>query len=176
MKNSLKCLLVAIPFVLLVSNAAGKEPKTGGLNLSSPVFENNGDIPAKYTCDGANVNPALLIGNAPPNAKSLALIVDDPDAPAGTFVHWVLWNIDPGTKEIRENSSPRGARQGLNDFRRHSYDGPCPPSGSHRYFFSLYALDIVPDLGANPTKADVEKIMKGHIIEKTQIIGLYKRR
>lgn len=150
--------------------------KVSGIKISSPVFENNGYIPVKYTCDGMDINPPLLIDNVPEKAKSLALIVDDPDAPRGIWVHWVLWNIDPKTKEIKEDSVPKGASQGLNDFRKNDYGGPCPPSGTHRYFFKLYALDSILDLGSNSTKIDVEKAMKGHIIEQTQIIGLYKRK
>jgi len=114
-----------------------------GFQITSPVFENNGFIPKKYTCDGVDINPQLLIANVPSETKSLALIVDDPDAPAGTWVHWVVWNISPQTHEIKENSVPNGANQGLNDFRKRSYGGPCPPSGTHRYFFKLYALDTI---------------------------------
>ena len=110
-----------------------------GFQITSPVFENNGFIPKKYTCDGADVNPQLLIANVPARTKSLSLIVDDPDAPAGTWVHWVVWNIDPQTLEIKEHSVPNGANQGLNDFSKHNYGGPCPPSGTHRYFFKLYS-------------------------------------
>ena len=146
------------------------------ITISSPAFKHNDHIPAKYTCDGADVSPPLLIANVPPAAKSLALIVDDPDAPAGTWVHWVLWNIDPKTTDLAENAVPSGAQQGLNDFRSHSYGGPCPPSGTHRYFFKLYALDSTLTLGANSTKAALEKAMKGHILAQTELIGLYKRK
>jgi Raf kinase inhibitor-like YbhB/YbcL family protein len=162
---------------LFASVVTGKEAaKTDGLMISSPVFENNGLIPGKYTCEGKNVNPELFIGNIPPAAKSFALIVDDPDAPTGTWVHWVVWNIPPATKEIRENSLPSGASEGLNDFRRHEYRGPCPPSGTHRYFFTLYALDTLLNLPPNATKTDLEKAMAGHVIEHSEIVGLYKRR
>ena len=148
----------------------------GELKISSPVFENNGNIPGKYTCDEMDISPPLLIENIPASARSLALIVDDPDAPVGTWVHWVLWNIDPGTKEIKENMVPEGARQGINDFRKHDYGGPCPPSGTHRYFFKLYALDDLPELKSGSEKADLERSMKGHIISQTQIVGTYRRR
>jgi len=103
------------------------------------------------------------------------LIVDDPDAPMGTWVHWVSWNIAPDTREIKENDTPKGAAAGLNDFKRQSYGGPCPPSGTHRYFFKLYALDTTLDLPSGTKKTDVEKAMKGHVISQAQIIGLYKR-
>lgn len=146
------------------------------LKVSSPVFDNNSTIPTKYTCDGENINPPILIKNVPDRTKSLALIVDDPDAPVGIWVHWVLWNIDPGTKGIKENSVPKGAQQGINDFRKHKYGGPCPPSGTHRYFFKLYALDTILELHPNATKSDLKKAIKGHIIEQAQVVGLYKRR
>ena len=122
------------------------------------------------------MNPALLIKNIPPGTKSLALIVDDPDAPGGIWVHWVVWNIPAGTKEIRENSVPTGAQQGTSDFGDSRYRGPCPPSGTHRYFFRLYALDT--DLNLNPgtTKAVLENAMKGHIIVQAEMYGTYKKR
>lgn len=165
-------------FALLSAAAAiGKEgTRMNGLTLSSPVFQDNGYIPSKYTCDGENSNPPLVIENVPPEAKSMVLIVDDPDAPAGTWVHWVMWNIDPHTREIRENSVPKGAGQGVNDFKQHGYGGPCPPSGAHRYFFKLYALDTPLQANPNATKSDIEKMMQGHIIARTQIIGLYRRK
>ena len=146
------------------------------LTIASPAFKHNESIPAKYTCDGADVNPPLVIEGVPPGAKSLALIVDDPDAPRGTWVHWVVWNIDPKTKEIKEKSVPAGAKEGMNDFRKRNYGGPCPPSGTHRYFFKLYALDIAPDLGPDTTKAALESAMKGHVLTEAEIIGLYKRK
>lgn len=148
----------------------------GTLKLSSSAFKHNDSIPSKYTCDGADVNPPLVIENAPLNAKSLALIVDDPDAPSGNWVHWVVWNIDPTTNEIRENTVPSGALQGINDFRRHDYGGPCPPSGTHRYFFKLYALDMMLGLGPKANKAELERAMKGHVIAQVELIGLYRRR
>jgi Raf kinase inhibitor-like YbhB/YbcL family protein len=163
--------------ILFASDGIGKEvPKLDGLKIYSPAFKDNSYIPGKYTCDGQDVNPPLLIEDVPSKAKSLALIVDDPDAPMGTWVHWVVWNIPPDTKEIKEDSAPKNAQQGRNDFGKHNYGGPCPPPGTHRYFFKLYALDTVLNLGANSTKADVEKAMGGHIVEKAQIIGLYKRK
>jgi Raf kinase inhibitor-like YbhB/YbcL family protein len=117
-----------------------------------------------------------MMENVPQAAKSLALIVDDPDAPAGTWVHWVLWNISPSTKDLKENTVPQGAEQGMNDFRKRSYGGPCPPYGTHRYFFKLYALDTTLSLGPNTTKASLEKAMTGHIMAQGELIGLYKRK
>ncbi|MBF0559307.1 MAG: YbhB/YbcL family Raf kinase inhibitor-like protein [Nitrospirae bacterium] len=143
--------------------------------LSSTAFQNNGSIPSKYTCDGSDINPPLAIENIPSGTKSLALIVDDPDAPMGTWVHWLVWNIAPNTNVIKENDVPKGALLGLNDFRKQPYGGPCPPSGTHRYFFKLYALDTTLGLPAGAKKADIEKAMKGHVLAQTQIIGLYKR-
>jgi len=143
------------------------------LRVTSPAFKSNSLIPEKYTCDGDDVNPALLIEDLPEKVKSLALIVDDPDAPRGTWVHWVVWNIPP-VKEIRENSVP--GIEGINDFQKHSYGGPCPPSGTHRYFFKVYALDKSLELSQNARKKDVEKAMDGHILAKGEIIGLYSRR
>lgn len=149
---------------------------TGEFRISSAVFESNGSIPAKFTCDGKDVNPPLAIQGVPAGAKSLALIVDDPDAPRGMWVHWIAWNIDPKITEIMEASVPKGAVQGMNDFRKHDYGGPCPPSGTHRYFFKLYALDAQLTLSANSEKTDLEKAMQGHIISQTQIMGTYKRK
>ena len=170
------CLLLIVAFSP-ASNTVSKEvKKMEELKITSPVFENNDNIPRKYTCDGMDINPPLFIENVPADVTSLALIVDDPDAPMGTWVHWVLWNIIPGTKEIKENRVPEGAKQGINDFGKHDYGGPCPPSGTHRYFFKLYALDRLLDLSPNSKKADLEKSMKGHIISQAQILGLYGRK
>ncbi len=146
------------------------------MNISSPAFKHNETIPSKFTCDGADMNPTLVIEGVPAEAKSLALIMDDPDAPRGTWVHWVVWNINPKIKEIKENTVPDGGKQGINDFRKHDYGGPCPPSGTHRYFFKLYALDMTLELGPNTAKAQLENAMKGHIIAQTEMIGLYKRK
>lgn len=167
--------------VFFVSTALSREDKNvsaqiKAMKLSSPAFGENGLIPAKYTCDGQDINPPLLIENVPPETKSLALIVDDPDAPSGMWVHWVVWNIDPNTTAINENSVPAGASQGLNNFRKHDFGGPCPPSGSHRYFFKIYALDTTINAGRNAVKTDIEKAMKGHILSQAQIMGRYARR
>jgi len=145
------------------------------MKLTSPVFENNQLIPQKYTCDGENVNPPLQISEVPEGVKSLALIVIDPDAPAGVFTHWVLWNINPQTSLIEENSLPEGAVEGLNSFKKHSYGGPCPPSGTHHYHFRLYALDKKLDLASSSEKTEVEKAICGCFSEWVEIIGLYQR-
>lgn len=143
------------------------------LKITSPAFANKGLIPAKYTCDGEDVNPPLSIEGISEGTQSLALIVDDPDAPMGTWDHWTLWNILP-LEKIEENNAP--GVEGLNDFNKHSYGGPCPPSGTHRYFFKVYALDTKLNLKPNSRKKDLEKAMKEHILARGEIIGLYKRR
>ncbi|MGO9954205.1 MAG: YbhB/YbcL family Raf kinase inhibitor-like protein [Dissulfurispiraceae bacterium] len=168
-------LFIILFIIIGFRTTNGEVINMNGFQITSPVFENNGFIPTKYTCDGEDINPQLLIANVPAGTKSLALIVDDPDAPAGTWVHWVVWNIDPQAREIKKNSVPTGANQGLNDFRKHKYGGPCPPSGTHRYFFKLYALDTMLTLDFNATRAHVEKAMREHIIAETRIVGLYKR-
>ena len=169
----LSVVILAVSF----SSAIGKErKKMSELKITSPAFVTNGYIPARYTCDGTDINPPLEIAQVPADAKSLALIVDDPDAPIGMWVHWVVWNIDPATREIAEDNVPRNAAQGKNDWKRNGYGGPCPPSGVHRYFFKLYALDTKLNLGAGTTKTDLEKAMQGHILAKAELIGLYKRR
>ena len=148
---------------------------TTTMKLTSPAFTHNQNVPREFTCDGSDINPPLQISDVPAGAKSLALIVDDPDAPRGDFVHWTLWNIAPDTKEIPENSVPANAIQGATDFGRHGYGGPCPPSGTHRYQFKLYALDAMLDLPATAKKQDIERAMQGHIIEQTILVGLYQR-
>jgi Raf kinase inhibitor-like YbhB/YbcL family protein len=163
--------------VFLFSDAMGQSiTKIGELKISSPAFENGGEIPKKYTCDGANVNPPLKVENVPPNTKSLALVFDDIDAPRGTYVHWILWNIDPGVKELKENSVPERAVQGVNDFEKRHYGGPCPPGRAHKYIFRIYALDTLLNLNPNGTKKDLEKVMEGHMISRAQLTGLFKRK
>lgn len=161
----------------LTSVCPAKEVRNmGNFKVGSNAFKHNEQIPQKYTCDGDDVNPPLRIESIPLSAKSMALIVDDPDAPGKTWVHWVLWNVAPSTQEIKEDSVPRGAVQGMNDFRKNSYGGPCPPSGTHRYFFKLYALDTILELPPGSTKADLESAMKGHIVGQTELMGLYSRK
>ena len=147
------------------------------MELKSNAFENNGKIPSKYTCDGNNINPQLSISGVPKNAKSLVLIMDDPDAvkPAGrVWDHWVVFNIHPETKEIPEAQEPQGV-QGTTSFGKLGYGGPCPPDAAHKYLFKLYALATELVLGAGVTKSEVETTMKEHIIEKTELTGRYER-
>jgi Raf kinase inhibitor-like YbhB/YbcL family protein len=145
---------------------------TKTLNVSSPAFTNNSSIPSKYTCDGKSINPELNIGNIPAEAKTLAIIVDDPDAPKGTFVHWVMWNI-PVKEKILENSAPGFV--GKNEKNENKYTGPCPPSGTHHYHFKIYALDTTLDLQGYSHKQDLLKAMEGHIIASGELIGTYKK-
>lgn len=172
----LQISIVLVLQVFLFSYAMGQTvTKTEALKISSPAFENGGKIPKEYACDGKNVNPPLKIENAPSNAKSLALVFDDIDAPKGTYVHWIVWNIDPGLKEMRENSVPEGGVQGINDFKKRNYGGPCPPGRAHKYVFRIYALDTLLNLNPNGSKKDLEKAMEGHIISRAQLTGQYKR-
>ncbi len=144
------------------------------MKISSPAFST--EIPAAYTCDGQNVNPPLTISELPAGTVSLALIVDDPDAPRGDWVHWLVWNIDPATTEIAENSVPSGAVQGTTDFGETAWGGPCPPSGVHRYVFKLYALDAKLDLPPSAKKSDLAAAMQTHILNQTELISTYSRR
>jgi hypothetical protein len=150
------------------------------IKIKSSAFENEGMIPSKYTCDGADISPPLQWEAVPEGTKSIALISDDPDAPVGTWVHWVIYNLPADTKELTENippdgNLPNGAKQGTNDFRRIGYGGPCPPGGTHRYFFKVYALDVELDLAAGARKKDLLKAMEGHILAQGQLMGKYKR-
>lgn len=150
------------------------------MKISSPVFKHKEQIPSHYTCDGANINPPLVISEVPAPAKSLVLIMDDPDVPTfiradGLWVHWLVWNIDPHTTLIKENSSDFGV-VGPNTRNVNAYGGPCPPDREHRYFFKLYALDIILDLANSADKNQLEQAMSGHVIEQSEIIGLYQRK
>jgi Raf kinase inhibitor-like YbhB/YbcL family protein len=150
------------------------------IKITSSVFEDGGLIPARYTCDGADMSPALRWDVVPEGTKSIALICDDPDAPMGTFVHWVIFGLPAETRELTENipsdeTLPNGAKQGTSDFGRIGYGGPCPPSGTHRYFFKIYALDTEVDLAAGASKRELVKAMEGHILAQGQLIGKYKR-
>lgn len=150
------------------------------IRVTSSAFEEGGMIPRKYTCDGADISPPLAWTGVPENAKTLALISDDPDAPMGTWVHWVLFNLPASEKGLPEGvptdrELKNGARQGRNDFRHIGYGGPCPPSGTHRYFFKLYALDKALDLPAGTTRAELLQAMEGHILAQGQLMGRYRR-
>ncbi|GAB4235466.1 MAG: YbhB/YbcL family Raf kinase inhibitor-like protein [Deltaproteobacteria bacterium] len=166
----------ALSIPAMPGTAAQGGKMAGRLQLESHAFPHNGMIPKEHTCDGADRSPALAIRNVPPKTVSLALVVDDPDAPRGTWVHWVLWNITPGTTEIPAGSVPAGTIEGTNDFGKTGYGGPCPPSGTHRYFFKLYALDTRLPLRPGATKAQLEAAMKDHILGKAERVGRYGRK
>lgn len=150
------------------------------LELKSSAFGEGASIPPKYTCDGQDMSPPLSWSGAPAGTKSFAIISDDPDAPVGTWVHWVAWNIPAGLSSLKEGMEKGaalsdGTKQGISDFKRPGYGGPCPPSGTHRYFFKLYALDTTLNIPATSTKKDLEIAMKGHILAQTQLMGTYTR-
>jgi Raf kinase inhibitor-like YbhB/YbcL family protein len=179
--------VLGIVLVCISVVAAGLLTDTKGkvtMMLTSKSFVHDSLIQARHTCDGLNISPALAWSELPKGTRSLALIVDDPDAPDPaapkmTWVHWVLYNISPDTGGIEEDVAdkdlPAGTLEGLNDWKRTAYGGPCPPVGKHRYFFKLYALDsVLPDLN-QPTKAMLEKAMKAHVLEHFELIGLYQR-
>lgn len=150
-------------------------PSSTGMNLTSPAFEHGTPIPRHFTCQGVNSNPPLHISDVPTEAKSLALIMDDPDAPGGTYVHWLFWNLDPRTEEILEDDLHAAAAQGTNSARIEGYIGPCPPSGEHRYFFKLYALDAELGLAPGAYVQDLAAAMEGHIIEECELMGRYAK-
>ncbi len=146
------------------------------LTVDSPAFRHGDTIPSRYTCDGPNVNPPLRISQIPAATRTLALIMEDPDAPSGTWVHWVVWNIPPQLNQIPENGLPAQALQGRNSWRHMRYDGPCPPSGTHRYLFRAVALDSVLHLSRDADRADLEQAMQGHILARGEVMGTYRSR
>ncbi len=182
--------MVLIVLVLLVfqcksqnQSAVSKSQKGGTqtMKLVSSAFEEGGMIPSQYTCDGQDISPPLKWENVPQGTKSFALICDDPDAPMGTWVHWVIYNIPDSVRQLPEavptvERLSDGTLQGTNDFRRLGYGGPCPPGGTHRYFFKLYALDTMLNLQAGATKEALLKAMQGHVLAEAQLMGRYKRK
>src|SRR6266478_387435 len=167
----------AIIAAALVALAAIVSFAAGGakMKITSSVFQQGGNIPSKFSCDGANTNPPLQISDVPPEAKSLVLIVDDPDAPSGLFTHLAVWNISPQTSAIGEGSTPKGV-QGTNDFGRSGYGGPCPPSGSHRYYLKIFALDRDLDLPSGAKRSHLDAAMKGHVVAEGELMGRYARK
>jgi Raf kinase inhibitor-like YbhB/YbcL family protein len=165
--------LAFIAVLFLAVNALNVQEALA-MKMTSSAFENNQNIPSKHTCEGQDVSPALHITDIPTGTKSLAIVVDDPDAPKGTFDHWIAWNIPANTKDLAEGASV--PKQGTNGFSEQRYRGPCPPPGKpHRYFFKLYALDAMIDIPAGSSKKALEQAMEGHILGQTQLVGLYKR-
>ena len=171
-----RLVLVGAGLLLPVLVALG-----AAMEVRSQAFKPGGMIPAKYTCDGADISPPLTWPDPPAGTESFALIMDDPDAPVGIWVHWVIWNIPATARALEESvpktaSLPNGARQGTNDFKRIGYGGPCPPSGTHRYFFKLYALGTTLSLPPETTKSVLEDTMRRHILAQSELIGKYARR
>jgi Raf kinase inhibitor-like YbhB/YbcL family protein len=155
----------------IVSFAAGGAK----MKITSPAFQDGGNIPSKFTCDGGDTSPPLQIAEVPSGAKSLALVVDDPDAPSGLFTHWIVWNISPQTNAIREGSTPKGV-PGISDFGKSGYGGPCPPSGTHRYYFKIFALDHELNLPAGAKRNQLDAAMKGHVVAQGELMGRYSRK
>ena len=155
-------------------NNSNNQESMDTLKLASTSFENNGKIPSRHTCDGEGISPELSISGIDENVKSLVLIMDDPDAPTGTWDHWIKFNISTSTTEIKEGTEPDGI-SGIGTSGNKDYHGPCPPDREHRYFFKLYSLDTELDLKEGATKKQVEEAMEGHILQQTELIGLYER-
>jgi Raf kinase inhibitor-like YbhB/YbcL family protein len=162
---------VAMLLVTIASFAGGG----ARMQISSPAFHQAANIPSKFTCDGSETSPPLQITGVPAEAKSLALIADDPDAPGDLFTHWVIWNIPPQISSIADGSAPKGV-QGTNDFGRSGYGAPCPPSGTHRYYFRVFALDRELDLRSGAKRGQLDAAMKGHVIAQGELIGRYSRK
>jgi Raf kinase inhibitor-like YbhB/YbcL family protein len=167
-------------FIIIILMLPFAKAKGGTMELTSSAFGEGGMIPNKYTCDGADVSPPLKWGSIPDATKSFALICDDPDAPVGTWVHWVYYDIPAKIRDLPENVTPderpaSGGVQGINDFRRIGYGGPCPPGGTHRYLFKLYALDTLLNLSPGATKNQVLKAMENHVVDHVQLMGKYRR-
>lgn len=187
-----KMLRSAVPLLALAAGlavaappqtqkATGKEGKKMKFEITSSAFKRGEPIPMKYSCEGADISPPLTFANVPPSAKSLALIMDDPDAPSGTWVHWVLYGLAPTLKEIPEGTAAKGTAPvpghlGKNSWGRAEWGGPCPPGGKHRYVFTLYALDAELSLPRGATKPDLLRAMEGHIISQADLTGTYQRK
>jgi len=181
-------LIFAIIIIIIILAAAGwwlfNQPSAPitiqntfnmGLQLTSPAWADGGVIPQTYTCDGEDMSPPLEINNVPVGAKSLALVVDDPDAPSGSFIHWLVWNIKPSAKSLMEGKIPAEASAGSSSFGRVGYGGPCPPEGDHRYIFKLLALNLELDLPASTTIKEFNQAIAGHVIEEATLTGTYRR-
>jgi Raf kinase inhibitor-like YbhB/YbcL family protein len=190
--EKIRLLLVVLIAILLPSCGGGPQGGTTvpseeakgakmAIEVTSPALEDGAAIPSRYTCDGLDVSPPLSWGSVPDGTQSLALIADDPDAPGGTFVHWVIYDLPPDTRRLPEDvpnrqTLPSGAAQGVNGAGSIGYIGPCPPSGTHRYFFKVYALDTELGLGGGATKEDALSAMEGHVLGEGQLMGTYRRR
>jgi Raf kinase inhibitor-like YbhB/YbcL family protein len=162
-------LMIAAGVVVLFAAGGAK------MKVTSSAFQDGASIPSKFSCAGANISPPLQVMGTPSEAKSLVLIMDDPDAPSGLFTHWTVWNISPQTHAIAEGSSPRGV-PGTNDFGKSGYGGPCPPSGTHHYYFKVFALDSELDLPSGAKRSQLEAAMKGHVVAKGELMGRYSKK
>ena len=171
MRKTIIVSALATAVVAVASFAAGGAK----MKVTSSAFHEGGNIPSKFTCDGGDTSPPLQIAEIPSGAKSLALVVDDPDAPSGLFTHWMVWNISPQTNTVAEGSTPKGVH-GTNDFGKSGYGGPCPPSGTHRYYFKIFALDRELDLPAGTKRSQLEAAMKGHVVGQGELMGRYSRK
>jgi Raf kinase inhibitor-like YbhB/YbcL family protein len=172
------CLMTSA--ILSLSSISFSKGGSVSVTITSPAFGSLSAIPKKYTCDGPDISPPIAWSGVPEKTKSMVLICDDPDAPAGDWVHWVCYDIPPQVGAMIEDIPKTdtlscGGKQGKNDFGRIGWGGPCPPSGTHRYFFKVYCLDIALNLSAGKTKKEIEKAMKGHVIDKGELTGVYSR-
>ena len=171
MPNAIMGSAAAMLLAVVTAIAAGE----ARIKITSSAFQEGGNIPSKFTCDVSDTSPPLRIAGIPSNAKTLVLIADDPDAPGGLFTHWLVWNIPPQTILIAEGSAPKGV-QGANDFGKSGYRGPCPPPGTHRYSFKIFALDRELELRSGAKRSEVDAAMKGHVIAQGELIGRYARK
>ena len=167
-------LIISGAMVILLAVIASFAAEGAKMKITSSAFQEGGNIPSKFTCDGSDTSPPLQITGVPSEAKSLVLIVDDPDAPGGLFTHWLIWNIPPQTNSVGEGSPPKGV-QGTNDFGKSGYRGPCPP-GTHRYSFKIYALDRELDLRGGAKRSQLDAAMKGHVVAQGVLVGRYARK
>jgi Raf kinase inhibitor-like YbhB/YbcL family protein len=180
-KNNILFMLTILLCGVGPNSIAQKGDGKMAITITSSAFKEGGMIPAKYTCDGQDISPPIKWQQVPKDAKSFALISDDPDAPIGVWVHWVMWNIPSEANELVEGvpavkEFQNGSKQGINDFMQHGYGGPCPPNGTHRYYFRIYALDAMLDLPDRATKKDLVAAMKNHILAEGSLMGKYQRK
>ena len=171
MRKPITTAAIAILLPTIVSFATGGAK----MKITSSAFNDGGNIPSKFTCDGSNTSPPLQLTSLPPGVKSLVLIADDPDAPGGLFTHWLVWNIAPQPNSIAEGTAPKGVH-GTNDFGKSGYGGPCPPSGTHRYSFKIFALDGELDLRSGAKRSQVDAAIKGHVVAQGELVGRYSRK
>lgn len=178
---AIDALLIIVAVSVLISRSRHPAPfglegfGSGRMRLTSPAFTQNRPIPAKYTCQGEGISPPLAMSGLPDGTKSLALVVEDPDAPLGTWTHWVVWNVAPRA-DFPEGSAPPNAVEGVTSFGRPGYGGPCPPTGVHRYFFKLYALDEVPALPTSTDARALEAAIGPHVLDKAGLVGTFRKR